>query len=79
MIFAWVPNNHIKHAGRIIGFNGPMRLLSGAGLKGFQRIAIWVPVTELKPYESVKHLGRTFDSLTQREQRKGSRKRGRSN
>lgn len=79
MIFAWVPNNHIRHAGKIIGFNGPMRLLSSAGVRGFQRCALWVPVTELVPYEDVKHLPQAFFSLPQKEKRKranNSKKRG---
>lgn len=69
-LFAWVPSNHIKHAGKIIGHDGCMRLLSGAGLKGYNHYALWVPVTQLKPLEEVTHLGRTVDSLTLREQRK---------
>ena len=70
MKFAWVKNGRIKHAGKIIGYNGPMRLLSGAGMKSYQRIAIWVPVEELEPLDKVAHYPRTTDSYSLKEQRK---------
>lgn len=68
--FAWVTGNHIRHAGRIIGFNGPMRLLSGAGLATYQYVAKWCPVEQLRPLEEVAHLPRALESLTLQEQRK---------
>lgn len=74
IIFAWVPNNHIAHVGRIIGHNGDMRLLSGAGLKGWQCIAKWVPVSQLRPLSECDGLGRTFDSHTMKTQRQLKRK-----
>lgn len=71
LIFAWVVNDRIQHAGRIIGYNGAMRLLSGAGLKGYQRVAKWVPVQQLQLLSQVSTLmPRTVDSLTLKEQRK---------
>jgi hypothetical protein len=69
LIFAWVVNDRIRHAGRIIGYNGAMRLLSGAGLKGYQRVAKWVPVQQLELLSKVEHLPRTVDSLTLKAQR----------
>jgi hypothetical protein len=68
--FAWVKNGRIKHAGKIIGYNGPMRLLSGAGMKSYQRAALWVPVEELKPLDQVADYPRTTDSYSQSEQKK---------
>ena len=73
--FAWVKNGRIKHAGTIIGYNGPMRLLSGAGMKSYQRAAIWVPVEELKPLNEVAEYPRTTDSYSLKEQRKKEQKR----
>jgi hypothetical protein len=71
LIFAWVVNGRIQHAGKIIGYNGAMRLLSGAGLKGYQRVAKWVPVQQLELLSKVALiLPRTVDSLTLKEQRK---------
>jgi hypothetical protein len=46
-----------------------MRLLSGAGLKGYQRVAKWVPVQQLELLSKVEHLPRTVDSLTLKAQR----------
>lgn len=70
MYFAWVLNGRIAHAGQIIGYNGCMRLLSGAGLKGYQRVAKWVPVQQLELLSKVAHLPRMVESLTLKEQRK---------
>ena len=75
MKFAWVKNGRIKHAGKIIGTNGPMRLLSGAGMQGYQRTAVWVPVEELKPLNEVAEYPRTTDSYSLKEQRKKEQKR----